>query len=766
MTRKGVGARTTREVAEADQFERDLLGLPTTTRESYQESPVRPTPSGVKGAGAIDLFDEIGRLFDETGRRGQRYAARYPAAGVLAPSGASTLSPLPIATENWEAVPAPAAAPAPAPAPAPPFPTNCTTLSVFRRVKLEVEDVTDVKAVTATTPPVFAITTTALARIADFDARFAPQDQQVGPTDFLVTNIGRMLIDTGHFRVDPADATRFQVRVKGQLCHPADAADRNKLPEGTNRFPVVIFIHGQHAAIDFNLAPSGAPRRTVPDGSGGTVTLIPARASVAFEVPNHLGYTNLQEHLARQGIVSVSIDTNAANELDSLIAFRGELGLAMLDHLRELDIDATSPLNGRLDFTRVGVVGHSRGGDAVALLATRNASRPTERRFGMRSVVQIAPTDFTGMTNAARRMNTKITDSFLVVYGAHDGDVSGAFDPTVEGGQGWSFAGTGFRHYDRSGTQRAMTFIHGATHNRFNSVWIDPARHRAGSPARALAEKQADNFADAATVDPALPAATTDPPPSGQRDRRVLSASVHRTLMREYIGGWLFKHLQGDNSAVALFNGTGTNSLGTPVSLQWKNGPALRTIDFFDDPDPRTSDIGGTSTAPAFVKERLIELSQLANVPHHDRVLRAEAPSGTVRVYTSKIPAGKRDASGFSHLTFRMSKVFPDVTTPPAIAATSFPASIDVALFDGTNRRSVDAAVIATLNPRVLRPYHRTRGSNNLTKVEMQTFAVPLARYTTGSGAVSLASIQAVEITFNASAGQEIHLDTLALVRI
>jgi hypothetical protein len=297
-------------------------------------------------------------------------------------------------------------------------------------------------------------------------------------------------------------------------------------------------------------------------------------------------------------------------------------------------------------------------------------------------------------------------------------------------------------------------------------VWIDPARHRAGSPARALAEKQADNTLDALIVDPALPAASADPPAAGQRDRRVLSDSAHRTLMREYIGGWLFKHLQGDTSAVALFNGTGTNSLGTPVSLQWTNGAAVRTVDFFDDPDPRTSDVGGTSTAPAFVKERLIELSQLANIPHHDRVLRAEAPSGKVLVYTSKLPAGKRDVSRFSHLTFRMSKVFPDVTTPQTIAATSFPASIDVALFDGTNRRSVDAAAIAALNPRVLRPYHRTLGSDNLTKVEMQTFAVPLAQYSQGSGAVTLANIQAVEITFNATAGQEIHLDTLAFVRI
>ena len=48
----------------------------------------------------------------------------------------------------------------------------------------------------------------------------------------------------------------------------------------------------------------------------------------------------------------------------------------------------------------------------------------------------------------------------------------------------------------------------------------------------------------------------------------------------------------------------------------------------------------------------------------------------------------------------------------------------------------------------------------------MQTFAVPLDRFSTGGGAVSLSNVQAVEITFTASAGQEIHLDTLSFVRI
>ena len=759
MHRKRAAAWSQREVAEASLFERDLFGPAPSGRTGRAQSRAPRSRALTEDESLSESPARSPDLFDEIGRNRAPVLPAPPAPPVRSLRVREWRPPLElpppvIESEFWEQ----------AAAPVPPFPTNCIAISVFRRVPLEVEVDSDVNAATATTPPVKAITTTELRRIADFDARLPIREQPVSPTEVLVENLGRALIDTGHLRVDPADATRFQVRVKGQLCHPARVGDPTKLPEGTDRLPVVVIIHGQHAAIEFTLTDTGGTRHTVP-GSIPPVTEIPASATIRFEIPNHLGYTNLQEHLAKQGIVSVSIDTNAANAIGSFMAFRGELGLAMLDHLRTLDADATSPFHNRLDFTKVGVVGHSRGGDAVAILAARNARRPAAQRFGLRSVVQIAPTDFTGMTSSPLRMNSNVTDSYLVVYGSHDGDVAGAF-PAAARGQAWSFAGTGFRHYDRSGTQRAMVFIHGATHNRFNAVWINPARHRVGTPAHTLALKQADNPLDAPTVDPAAPAAAADPPGPGERDRRVLSAAAHRTLMREYIGGWLFKQLQGNPTGVPLFNGTGTNSLATPVTLQWKNGPKVRTIDFFDDADPRHSDIGGTSTTPAFVSEQLIELSQLANIPHHDRVLRAQAPTGALRVYTTTIPASKRDASVFSHLTFRMSKVFPDLTTPATITATSFPPTLQVALFDGTNRRSVNAAAIATLNPRVLRPYHRIRGGVNLTKVEMQTYAIPLDRFSTGTGAVNLSGLRAVEVTFDASTGQEIHMDTLAFVKI
>ncbi len=647
-------------------------------------------------------------------------------------------------------------------------PVHCFELSIHRSMDVTVDGAvsTPIPA-TATTPPRHAIgTATRFRSIAGLDTNFPTEaTSTANPREFLATTRGRMLLDTGHFRVDPGDATRFQVRIRGLLCHPARAPGSDQLPSGTQRLPVVVLVHGNHTAVTFAISPTAGPRRTL--GSGPTaVTLIPGRATILHEVFSYRGYRYLQEHLARLGIVSVSLDTNAANETGSLIRFRADLVLELLDHLRSLDSDPASPLHGRLDLANVGLVGHSRGGDAVAMAADLNRGRSSATKYGVRAVVAIAPTDFTGMLapSSRLRMRSDRTASFLCVYGSHDGDVSGRFDP-ADLSQGWGFVGTGFRHYDRASTQRAMVFIHGATHNRFNTVWIDPAAHAAGSGARALAEAQADNGVDAPTVDPRLSPSSTFPLPAGRRDGRVLSAAAHQTLARELVGGWLALWLLGAFTEQRRFIGDQSNSLGVPVGLQWKLGRAIRGVDNFDDSAPGTNVLGGATTSPPFVAERLIEISDLPHVPHNDRVLEAGPASGPVRAYRTEIPAGKRDWTHFTALTFRVAKRFPDLSSPAIISAASFPPTLQITLVSGPQRASVDQSVIGPLNPRTVRPYHRLMGSSDLTKVHLQTWQVPLSRFT-GSGGVPLSSIEAVEITFGAAAGEPIHLDTLTLVRI
>jgi hypothetical protein len=653
-----------------------------------------------------------------------------------------------------------------------PLAHHCVELSVFRGLDMTVDgNPTLVTAPTATTPPELSLPApTSFRTIAGLDSNFATEEEPTAnPREFFTFTRGRALLDTGHLRVDPGNAALFQVRLRGLLCHPADAAQPQRLPAGTERLPVVVIVHGNHTALDFAFVDAGGPRRTrtVASSAGPvTQTLIPGRASVRHEVRSYRGYRDLQEHLASLGIVSVSLDTNAANEIGSLIRFRADLVLAMLDHLRSLDTTPGTTFTGRLDLSKVGLVGHSRGGDAVAMAAELNRTRAAGTACGVRAVVTISPTDFTGMLtpgSARLRMSAATTASYLSIYGSHDGDVSGSFGSLRS--QGWGFVGTGFRHYDRATTQRAMVFIHGATHNRFNQVWITPAEHAVGSPARRLAESQADNFDDEPAVDPRKPASTAFPLPAANRDARVLSDAAHRTLSREYVGGWLELWLMGRWAQAQRFTGAQANSLGTPVGLQWKLGRSLRTIDNFDDANPALNVEGGAITLPPFVREQLIELTDLPQIPHNDRGLRALPPSGAARVYRSEIPVTARDWSSLNALTFRIAKHFPDVRTPSAIGAAAFPPNFEIALFDGTHRRAVDQTVIAPLNPRTVPPYHRIMGSENLTKVHLQTWQVPLSRFT-GPGGVSLSSIVAVEISFDARAGEPINLDTLSAVQL
>jgi subtilisin family serine protease len=641
-------------------------------------------------------------------------------------------------------------------------------LSTFVDMPLLMEGkVTPQLQATATHPPRYVMGPgRAIRTTAELEASFLEFRRTSNPTELLEFRHGNVLLDSGHLRKNPRNAARFQVRLRGLVCHPTPAAGSTELPPG-ERFPVAILVHGNHTALTLDFAPSG-PRRTrrvLTRAGWVTQGVTPARVTTRHEVASYRGYRYLQEHLASLGIVSFSIDTNAANELDSLIRFRADLVLEALDHLRTLDASSNSPFHNRLDFTKVALIGHSRGGDAVALAAQLNLMRPSTSKCGVRAVVTLSPTDFTGMLPAPERlrMRSDRTASYLCIYGSHDGDVSGSFDP-VERSQGWGFVGTGFRHYDRATTQRAMVFVHGATHNRFNSVWVDPAAHASGTGARILAEFEADNADDAVTVDPRIPASATLPVPAGHRDARVLTSAAHQTLAREYVGGWLALWLRGDQSKQGLFDGRLANGVSAPVGLQWRLGRTVRGIDDFDDRNPATNELGGATTSPPSVGERLIELIDLEHVPHHNRVLAAAPALGPNRPYRTVVPVGKRDWSNFTALTFRFSKHFPDVSSAAALAATSFPPNLRVALFDGNVRVVVDQAAIAPLNPQTVRPYLRMIGTENLTKVHLQTWQIPLSKFT--DGGASLGTIEAVEITFDAAANEPIHLDTLTVVRI
>ena len=355
------------------------------------------------------------------------------------------------------------------------------------------------------------------------------------------------LVAQGRLRVDPADPTKFQVRLRLHVCYPSVPGHPGQLAGGggpaPNTFPLVVIAHGNHASwISGGFTASGTTTY-----HGVNVPLF--KATTITERESHKGYEYLQQELASNGIVSVSIDSNFANFFGCCIQTRAELIKAALNAMRGQATMAGSKYQNRIDFGKTGLMGHSRGGDAV-VRATKDLVATPAPPVNIKTVCSLAPTDFTGGAVPAERMFLDRNDLELyhVLYGALDGDVSGEDGP---GGPG----GTGFRHYDRARCPKAMTFLDRCSHNGFNTVWINDGNDTTDSSCRKPGE--------------------------------------HQTLGSEYISALMRWQLNGDPLA-GKFDGRVANSLGEHASLQWMFGTSLLAVDDFE--HPGTNFLGGTQT--------------------------------------------------------------------------------------------------------------------------------------------------------------------------
>lgn len=206
-------------------------------------------------------------------------------------------------------------------------------------------------------------------------------------------------------------------------------------PEGPGPFPLVLVVHGNHDMKEYS----------------------------------DPGYAWLGDLLASRGFIVASIDENFLNggirdENDA----RGWMLLKHLEVFRALNDSAGKPLRGRVDLTRIALMGHSRGGEAVAIAGAFNrlpaypddATRRFAFGFQIRALVAIAPVD--GQYKPAEQP-TPLTDyNYLVIHGSHDGDVS-------------SF--NGLAQYQRvrfttpSDQFKSAIWMYRANHGQWNTVW-------------------------------------------------------------------------------------------------------------------------------------------------------------------------------------------------------------------------------------------------------------------------------------------------------
>lgn len=207
-------------------------------------------------------------------------------------------------------------------------------------------------------------------------------------------------------------------------------------PDAPGRFPLVLVVHGNHDMKDYS----------------------------------DPGYEYLGRLLASRGYVVASVDMNFLNG-----SIRGEndaRGWMLLQHVKAwhgFDSTADNPLAGRAELQNIALMGHSRGGEAVAQAASFNTMEryPDDAKvrlgfnYGIKSLVAIAPVD--GQYKPAGRLVPVKGVSYLVLHGSHDGDVS-----TFQG----------LRQYDRielgdddPSRFKAAVYVYRANHGQWNTVW-------------------------------------------------------------------------------------------------------------------------------------------------------------------------------------------------------------------------------------------------------------------------------------------------------
>jgi len=207
-------------------------------------------------------------------------------------------------------------------------------------------------------------------------------------------------------------------------------------PVGDGPFPLVLIVHGNHDMKKFS----------------------------------DPGYAYLGELFASHGFIAASVDENFLN--GSIHGENDARAWVLLQHLvawRGFNDSASSPLHGKVDLGRITLIGHSRGGEAVAIAAAFNtlsfypddATIRFDFHFGIRSVAAIAPVD--GQYEPANRATPVRDVSYLVIHGSHDGDVS-------------SFSG--LRQYERitftpghPAGFKAAVWMYRANHGQWNTVW-------------------------------------------------------------------------------------------------------------------------------------------------------------------------------------------------------------------------------------------------------------------------------------------------------
>jgi hypothetical protein len=495
----------------------------------------------------------------------------------------------------------------------------------------------------------------------------------------------------------------FNAAIHALVRYPATAAGADKPVSGVlAKYPLVVIAHGNHAVVD----------------------------SLGTPVESFRGLEYLARHLASYGYIAISIDLDVVNTALGFI-FPGivQRGLVVLEHIAFWNVlNTTDPIfTGKVDLSQIGLIGHSRGGEAVVSAQKTNIDQG--RGLSIKAVTSISQTDFLGIVHS--------TTPYLVIYGSADGDVS----------IGWPF-----RLYDRAAPFKALVFVYGANHNRFST-----------SP---------DWLANL-DLDPVV-------------DGRIISEADHLSVAKGYCLGFLQLILRSVGDHMLLFkNNARPSAVSGAVEMhgQVQDQPPRLTVDDFEQGAfapavahgaqlagrATTNTLGqtvsqtglavpaapGTNPAINSLSNALTE----GSLRHRDLDFFWNDTFGELLAWdvvgaTYTQPLGTKDVSSFDVLSFRVTQRFGVARNPAPPAASP---DFSITLKDAAGQTA--AVRVGTLST-VPIPYVRV-DDPSLTKSALTTIRMPLAAFSSVNALLNLSSLAAIIFQFAQTAKGEIAIDDL-----
>ncbi len=486
--------------------------------------------------------------------------------------------------------------------------------------------------------------------------------------------------------------------------------------------PMLVFLHGNHGTcgtcpggmfIGYQCA-DGSPRSD--SGSQYTTTGTCPPGSVVS--PSHEGYGYVADQLASWGYLVVSINVNRG--INAAAGITGDSGLNLtrgkmvLKHLWLLSQwnQGTAPtpdtlgidLTGKIDFSNVGTMGHSRGGEGMraAYEQYRESGSPWPGRIGpvtFKAAFEIGPVD--GQTSRILNMDGT---PWNVILPMCDGDVS-----DLQGVKPFDRMMRIFT--DTPATQKSTFTVWGANHNYFNTEW-----------------QQSDSGGcfGAGNVPLFLM-------PRGSPAQRQTSMASMMALFRANVGPGADPSFNANFNP--MFDLPAVVTDVTRVDRSYTDSPNTAVTTVFED------FTGATGTSQyGFTIDTSGLLSYLHGaVPNHSPVQRAaliswDSPGGTLQTNWTDVGTGT-DISGYATLDLRVSRQ----TSTLNPDSTSF--SIQLAMADG----SVSGAVALSTYTNLTGPVGRLSTQPHPI---LQSARIPLADF-----GADLTQVSGVLFTFDDPSG-------------